>query len=276
MDLAEKSLQADQQKQALDEYASLLEAQQNELAEVNTQLEALGAKVSSLSQELESQERLVSEKSAQAAGLEQQISALQSEIQAKDKDLARITLENESGKRVHVAHYGLGVDENDNGIVFPIEVEIIGSGGGRISVNVNDVQFEATFQDAVRTAAAVASEYTGISVSDKDIIITLVNDSDSLIRVDGPSAGAVLAAMITAGLEGKQLDPSVLVTGTIRSDGTIGRVGGLSGKADAADAFGAEKLLVPKGQEFQDGRIAIEGVADMKQLASRIIASSGA
>ncbi len=261
----------DQQRQTIGEYSSLVTAQQEELAEKTAQLEDLQTEIGSLSQEIESQGGQIAELSAQATSLELQISALQSEIQAKDRDLARIMLENESGRRVHVAHYGLGVDENDKGIVFPIEVEIIGAGDGRISVNVSDVQFETTFQDAVRTAAAVASEYTGVPLSDKDIIITLVNDSDSLIKVDGPSAGALLAVMIAAGLQEKQLDRSVLVTGTIRSDGTIGRVGGLSGKADAADAFGADKLLVPRGQEFADSRIVIEGVADMKQFASRMI-----
>lgn len=270
-ELGAKSLQVNQQQKTIDEYSSLLQSQRDEFAKKDAKLEDLDAKIGSLSKQVESQATLIAEQSTQVTNLKQEISELQSEIQAKEQDLAKITLANESAKRVHVTHYGLGVDENDNGIVFPIEIEVIWSGNGRISVNVSEVQFEATFQDAVRTAAAVASEYTGLTISDKDIIVTLENDSDSLIKVDGPSAGAVLAAMIVAGLEEKQLAPSVLVTGTIRPDGTIGKVGGLSGKADAAAAFGADTLLVPKGQEFQDSRIVIEGVADIGQLAGRII-----
>lgn len=271
-ELLAKSQEVDRMQQTIDEYSSLLESQQEELADKSVQLEALETEVDSLSQEIDSQRTLITEQSTQVTSLEQEISALESEMQAKDRDLAKIMLTNESTKRVHVAHYGLGVDENDNGIVFPIEVELIRSGNGRISVNVSDVQFEATFQDAVRTAAAVASKYTGVTVSDKDIIVTLVNNSDGLISVDGPSAGAVLAAMIAAGLEEKQLDSSVLVTGAIKSDGTIARVGGISGKADAAAAFGAKTLLVPEGQAFQSTKITVVGVSNIKELADRIIA----
>jgi uncharacterized protein len=270
-DLAEKSLQADQQMRVIEENSSMLATQHEELVQMTRQLDQMQTEIASLEQEIESQITLIAEKSAQAQDLEQQISLLQSEIQSRDQDLARIMLENDSVRGVQVTHYGLGVDKDDKGIVFPIDVEIIESGEGRISVNISDVQFEPAFQDAVRTAAVVASAYTGITVSDKDIIVTLVNDSGGLIKVDGPSAGAVLAALIAAGLEEKQLDHSILVTGTIRQDGTIGRVGGLPGKADAAVEFGAAKLLVPRGQVFPDDRIVIVGVADIKQLASLMI-----
>lgn len=196
---------------------------------------------------------------------------LQSEIQAKDQDLTELILANAAAKRVHVAHYGLGVDDNGEGIVFPIEIEIIGSGAGRISVDVSNVQYAASFQTAVRTAAEVVSDYTDVTVSDKDVIVRLVNESENVIRVDGPSAGAIIAVMMLAGLQEKQLNPDILVTGAIESDGTIGSVGGLQGKADAAADYGAEMLLVPDGQEFHDSRIEIEGVEDINDLADRMI-----
>ncbi|HXG06750.1 MAG TPA: hypothetical protein VNI77_05415 [Nitrososphaera sp.] len=49
------------------------------------------------------------------------------------------------------------------------------SGRGSIAVDISNVQYEPTFQEAVRTAAAVASEYT-VPVSDKDIIVRIIND----------------------------------------------------------------------------------------------------
>lgn len=291
-ELAEKSSQISQQSQQINEYAALVSAQVEELADKSAQFEALQGEINDLAREIELQKRQITSRTAQierlqadlvasnselvllqqqAADLEEEISTLQSEIQAKDRDLAELILANAAAKRVHVTHYGLGVDEDDDGIVFPIEIEIIGSGAGRISVDVSNVQYAASFQTAVRTAAEVASDYTGVTMSNRDVIVRLVNESDDVIRVDGPSAGAVIAVMMVAGLEEKQLDPDILVTGAIESDGTIGTVGGLQGKADAAADYGAETLLVPDGQEFNSNRIEIEGVEDIDDLADRII-----
>lgn len=284
-ELTETSLQIDQQNQKVDEFSTLVSTQQLELANMGVQLESLQGRIDELTGEIEHREMLIAAKTAQVERLqtdldqseeqlvllEEEISTLQSEIQAKDRDLAELILANAAAKRVHVTHYGLGVNEDDEGIVFPIEIEIIGSGAGRISVDVSNVQYAASFQTAVRTAAEVASDYTGVTMSNRDVIVRLVNDSDDVIRVDGPSAGAVIAVMLVAGLEEKQLDPDILLTGAIESDGTIGPVGGLQGKADAAADYGAEKLLVPDGQEFQNSRIEIEGAEDIDDLADRMI-----
>jgi PDZ domain-containing secreted protein len=51
--------------------------------------------------------------------------------------------------------------------------------------------------------------------------------------------------MIAAGLMDREIDSSVLVTGTIESDGTVGDIRSLDKKADAAADFGAETILVP-------------------------------
>ncbi|MEM3159650.1 MAG: S16 family serine protease [Nitrososphaera sp.] len=268
----------------------MIASQRTELETKSAQLEELQSEIGALAREIDSQESQIAEKTkqveqlqdelgqlqSQAILLEQDIASLRSEIQAKDADLADLILENASARRVHVSYFGLGVDENGAGVVFPMELEIIGSGDGRISVDVSNVDYQTGFQEAVRTAAAVAADYTGIAVSDKDIIIRLVNNSDGLITVDGPSAGAAMTAMMIAGLTEKQPDSSVLVTGTIRSDGTIGRVGGLAGKADAASAFGADKLLVPMVQQFQDGRIEVVGVSNVEELVRHIIPGEGA
>lgn len=291
-DLAAKTSVIEQQEQQISEQRSLVASQQQEISDKTTQLESLEGEIDTLAAEIELQERQMTSRTAQierlqadlaannseltllqqqAADLEQEIATLQSEIQVKDQDLAELILANAAARRVHVTHYGLGVNEDDEGIVFPIEIEVIGSGGGRISVDVSNVQYAASFQTAVRTAAEVASDYTGVTMSNKDVIVRLVNESDDVIRVDGPSAGAVIAVMLVAGLEEKQLDPDILVTGAIESDGTIGSVGGLQGKADAAADYGAEKLLVPGGQEFHNSRIEIEGVEDIGDLADRII-----
>lgn len=290
--LAAQSATITEQGRKIEQDSLVIESQKQEISSKSVQLVDLQGRIDDLSKEIESQQQVIAKKTSeaeklqadlagktlelgqlqsQATKLQSEIGALQSEIKAKDNDIAELILEKNASRRVHIAYYGLGVSDDGKGIVFPIEAEIIGSGSGRISVDVSNVQYEASFQGAVRTAVAVASEYTGVSVANKDIIVRLVNTGDGLIQVDGPSAGAAITAIMVAGLSEKEIDSSVLVTGTIRSDGTIGKIGGLSSKADAAAAFGAKKLLVPAGQEFSHGQMEILGVADVRELASHLI-----
>lgn len=282
-ELEEKTDLIEQRQRQMEGQSSLIASQQREISDSAAQLETLQDKVDELSGDIRSLESLFERRTNEAAllrsellekneeleDLQSQISLLQVEIQQKDEDIAELILEKES-ERYHVVYYGIGVDEDGAGIVFPIEVDILKSGDNRISLDVSNVQYTATFQETVRTAVDVASDYTNVRVSDKDIIVRLVNKSNSVIKVDGPSAGAAITAVIAAGLQEKELDPHILVTGTIEQDGTIGSVGGLASKADAADEFGAQTLLVPDGQEFQH-EIDIEGVEDIDELASRII-----
>ncbi len=276
-DLTEKSTQADRLAE--------------ELAGKDAELEKLQGDLSSLAKDIGSQEQLLAEQSEQiavleadlaarntelhhlglrAASLEQEIAGLYSVVSLKDADIAALE---SAAKRVHLSYYGLGIDPRGQGLIFPIELEIIGAGSGRISVDVSDVDFEDSFQESVRTAAAVASEYTGVSLADKDIIFRFVNTYGSVIAVDGPSAGAAITAMIIMGLTDTQPDPQVLVTGAINPDGTLGTIGGLPGKTSAAVDFGAKKLVVPKWQRFSDDRIEVVGASNIEELVKHVAAS---
>jgi Archaeal serine proteases len=52
-----------------------------------------------------------------------------------------------------------------------------------------------------------------------------------------------------AAIENKSVPQNIAVTGTIRSDGSIGRVGGIIKKAEAAGRNGLETFYIPDGQE---------------------------
>lgn len=67
-------------------------------------------------------------------------------------------------------------------------------------------------------------------------------------RIDGPSAGGLLAAAVLACLTEAEIRPDATLTGTISPDGSIGPVGGLSQKIDAAAAAGLKLVLIPAGQ----------------------------
>jgi ATP-dependent Lon protease len=292
--IADKTAIIDEQSRQILNYESLIASQEQELESKAALLESMNLQISVLQDEIAANEQAIAKKTAEAASLsatvdsqraqlqslQSQALQLQNEINSLSAQLSEsqdaITdLERQmqstqaqldSAKRIKVSHYGLGVTEDGEGVVFPIEVEIIGSGDGTISVDVKDVQYEASFQDAVRTAARVASDYSDMSVSDKDIIIRFVNNDGGLIRVDGGSAGALITGMIIAGLTDREVNPSVLLTGTIQSDGTVGDIGGLESKTDAAAEFGAETMLVPKDQQFWHPSIRVVGVSDIDEV----------
>ncbi|MBM4352882.1 MAG: hypothetical protein FJ109_03655, partial [Deltaproteobacteria bacterium] len=71
-------------------------------------------------------------------------------------------------------------------------------------------------------------------------------------RVDGPSAGGLFAVAVMAVLEGDRLSADATMTGTINPDGTIGPVGGVLRKLDAAGKAGKKRFCFPVGQRFEE------------------------
>ena len=78
-------------------------------------------------------------------------------------------------------------------------------------------------------------------------------------RVDGPSAGAVMAVGFIALLRGDSLERGVAMTGTLKRDGSIGSVGGLRGKIRAAAREGYNLILIPYGQ-YHEPQWNIQGL----------------
>ena len=64
----------------------------------------------------------------------------------------------------------------------------------------------------------------------------------------GPSAGAAMTIATIAAIEGKEVRGDVAITGTIEQDGSVGFVGGIVEKMEAAAQKGVKLFLVPKGQ----------------------------
>jgi len=119
-------------------------------------------------------------------------------------------------------------------------------GYGRVLVN-TEPYIGIDLQASAQTAASVAEKLTGKSLSSTDIIVTVKSEEEVHV-VDGPSAGAAITIAIIAAIRGDKLSEKVFITGTIMPDGSVGRVGGITEKAEAAAAKGGEVLLVPSGQ----------------------------
>jgi PDZ domain-containing secreted protein len=285
-ELASKSKTIELQSQEIEEYLATISAQKQEVEDKAAALEELDAEIVTKTREVDSLGANLAVQGAEMAGLQKQVQRLQEEIallQSKiESDIQyveslskQLELTQQSAKRVKISHYSLAVINNERGIVFPIEVEIINSGTGAISVDVSNAMYEDAFQSAVRTAAVVASEHTGESISDKDIIVRIISDQPDtrLATIDGSSAGALIAGMIVAGLSDGRVNYKVLITVTINPNGTVGKVGSLEEKNEAALDFGANVLLVPESQEFDSERIIVVGVLDIDEVVKYLVVS---
>ena len=81
-----------------------------------------------------------------------------------------------------------------------------------------------------------------------DLIYTIETEAQV---IEGPSAGAALTLATIAALENKSVNSSVVITGTINLDGSVGPVGGILAKAKVSKDAGAKLFLVPEGQGLQ-------------------------
>lgn len=137
------------------------------------------------------------------------------------------------------------------GTVMDITVDIRDGGRGRILVN-TAVPTGVDFQTSAKTAVSVAQSITGTDLSGRDVIFSISSrgNATDLQSVDGGSAGAAMTVLLVSELQNKSISRDVLMTGTINPDGTIGPIGGVEQKAEAAGQYGAKIFLVPQGQSL--------------------------
>ena len=174
-----------------------------------------------------------------------------------DKPL-RLLTQQESGSIIRVP----AVDENGQGVITEIQVKVQ-PGTGNVLANIENIFFLADTQGSIKAAKKVAQDITGLDLSSHDLIYT-VRANASVI--EGPSAGAAITVATIAALEGKALHPEVMITGTIRPDGSIGRVGQVEEKALAAKAAGADIFLIPAGTTLSE-----QGFEYKRALECRVV-----
>jgi uncharacterized protein len=178
-------------------------------------------------------------------------------IQTSSPTLAATSFGNNSGTVRSITAVAVKTIQQDDG--FFQSVSYVGTvmqiaadirpGEGRILIN-TEVPTGVDFQSSAKTAVKVAEVVTGTQLSTKDVIFSITSEGNAtdLQAVDGGSAGAAMTVLLVSEMEGKQINPKVLMTGTINDDGTIGQIGGVAEKAQAAGQYGAKIFLVPTGQ----------------------------
>ena len=187
----------------------------------------------------------------------QQILALNTQLGQTEVKLEVAKTEIEELTPTIKNYFAVGVKNSGEGVVIPMGVKIA-KGTGILSVNIKGVDLQSGATASIRTASQVASKISGVDISKKDVTVSFVNEGD-LVVLDGPSAGGAITVTMIAALENKNMDTDSMMTGTIETGGSIGKVGGVSAKATAAKKNGASKFYVPKGENvFIDGLNVVE------------------
>jgi predicted S18 family serine protease len=138
----------------------------------------------------------------------------------------------------------VAVSNDEEGMVDKMALKLI-PGSNDILINTNPF-LEPDVQYAVKTAVKYAISRIPNYQNDKDFVFNFNATKAQLIG--GESAGAAATILAIAALENKGIKNDAVITGTVDSDGTIGNVGSVLGKAKAVSDAGYKYFLVPEGQ----------------------------
>ncbi|MDE1868763.1 MAG: hypothetical protein KGH60_02235 [Candidatus Micrarchaeota archaeon] len=115
------------------------------------------------------------------------------------------------------------------------------NGTGNVTITGVQTIGNDTTQSAI-TAAKYASQYTGSNFGSYNFNYRINSNSDN---VSGPSAGAAMTLLAVSALTHQQFRPNFTITGTISQSGSIGEVGGVYDKVEAASKDGFKFVMVP-------------------------------
>jgi len=128
--------------------------------------------------------------------------------------------------------------------VFLDAFVVVGGGDGHVFVDTSPYA-QVDLQGSARLAAMVASDITGIDQAGQNFYY-VINVPSPIIG--GPSAGAALTVATVAAINDWSFVDGVAMTGTISPDNSIGPVGGIPHKLEAAAENGVTLFLIPEGQ----------------------------
>ena len=134
-------------------------------------------------------------------------------------------------------------DNGETGSYINAQV-IVTNGTGHVFVDTNPYT-QVDLQGSARIAAMVASDVLGVDEKSYDFYYIIEIDSP---MIGGPSAGGALTVATIAAMNNWSIKPGVAMTGMIDPDETIGPVGGIPFKLEAASSHHTTLFLVPQGQ----------------------------
>ncbi|ABR56950.1 conserved hypothetical protein [Methanococcus aeolicus Nankai-3] len=140
------------------------------------------------------------------------------------------------------------VASSENGFVgTTVDITIKASNGeGHVFMDTNPLT-EMDIQSSAQIASKKAFEITEKNQNNYNIYYIVHSDAPI---IGGPSAGASLCVATIAELNGWKLNRSVMMTGSINPDGSIGKVGGILEKINASHSKNISCFLIPSGERF--------------------------
>lgn len=153
----------------------------------------------------------------------------------------------------NVTVYAPAVGKTDTGyvgVISTITVTIQDNGSGRVFVDtlpLTQIDMQGSARLAVKVASTLVEWDKNCSVNPSSYDYFFVVRTSAPI-IGGPSAGGIMTAATISLLENWQMSNWTMMTGMINPDGSIGPVGGILQKIDAAYSVGTTRFLIPKGQ----------------------------
>ena len=136
------------------------------------------------------------------------------------------------------------------GVISTITVTIQNNGSGRVFVDtqpLTQVDMQGSARLAVKVASKLVSNDEECNINPDNYDYFFVVRTSSPI-IGGPSAGGIMTVATISLLENWEMNNRTVMTGMINPDGSIGPIGGIPQKIDAAWSVGANRFLIPKGQ----------------------------
>jgi len=156
--------------------------------------------------------------------------------------------------------HGIGVYNDSTGgelIDIILEVKV---GTGKSFFDVTEHFFTEDIQESMQIVRDNVERQSAVNMNTKDIYVS-VDLTTSYIG--GTSASAYMGIALIALLEGKTMDPNVLMTGTLDELGYILPVGNVDKKVAIVDESKFTKMLVPKYNCNEATTAAIERSIDI-------------
>jgi len=166
----------------------------------------------------------------------------------------------------NVTVYAPAVAETNDGyvgVISTITLTIQSNGSGRVFVDtlpLTQIDMQGSARLSVKVAKALVKNNEQCIINPDEYDFFFVVRTSSPI-IGGPSAGGVMTTAVISLLESWQMDNETVMTGMINPDGSIGPIGGIIQKIDAAYSVGAKRFLIPKGQ-MEYTEMIIETVSD--------------
>ncbi len=139
--------------------------------------------------------------------------------------------------------------QNGTEVGVPAQLSLtVTNGTGRVFLGSTPLAGADTQAQAV-VSVSVACELLNLNCNDYNFYYYI---SSSSANISGPSAGAAFTIAAMSVLAHKPLDSQVAMTGTANPDGSIGIVGGVAAKSEAAANQGIKIFLYPSNEPTQD------------------------